>query len=75
LICFFDSSKGTPKPPEGAIDGQFLPWMEKAGGGDRWWSDRESYGRKTYPPGTDLKLEGYFGGIQILRRTRIAPNK
>ena len=75
LICFFDSSKGTPKPPEGAISDKFLPWMEKAGGGDQWWSDRESYGPKTYPPGTDLKLEGFFGGIQILRHKRMAPSK
>jgi len=71
LICFFDSSKGTPKPPPDSFRDQFLPWMERAGGGNSWWSDQESYGPQTYPPGTNLKLEGYFGGIQILRQKRI----
>jgi hypothetical protein len=71
LICFFDSSKGTPKPPDASIRGEFLPWLETAAGG-RGWSDYETYGPKYYPPGTDLKLQGYFGGIQILRQKRIA---
>jgi len=70
LICFFDSSKGTPKP-EGSIHDQFLPWLKAAAGGRTWYT-QETYGPKTYPPGTNLTLEGYWGGIQILRQKRIA---
>jgi hypothetical protein len=69
VICFFDSSNGTPKP-EGSIHDNFLPWL-KAAAGDRTWYTQEAYGPQTYPPGTILKLEGYFGGIQILRHKRI----
>jgi hypothetical protein len=73
VICFFDSSNGTPKP-EGSIHDHFLPWL-KAAAGNRTWYTQEAYGPQTYPPGTILKLEGYFAGIQILRHKRIAPSK
>jgi hypothetical protein len=71
LICVFDSSKGTPKPPDASTREQFLAWLKTAAGGRTWYT-QEAYGPQTYPPGTNLKLEGYFGGIQILRQKRMA---
>jgi len=71
MICFLDSSKGTPKPPDGSIGNEFLPWLKTAAGGRTWYTE-ETYGPQTYPPGTNLTLQGYFGGIQILRQKRIA---
>ena len=70
MICFFDSSKGTPRPPDGSIERECLPWLERAADGD-WWHEKETHGPKIYPPGTVLRPEGYFGGIQILRQKRI----
>ena len=70
LICFFDSSKGTPKPKGSIYDG-FVPWLKTAAAPHTWYA-LESYGPTTYPPGTHLSLEGYWGGIQILRHKRIS---
>lgn len=70
VICFFDSSKGTPKPDDSIYD-KFVPWLKKAGG-ERTWYTLETHGPSTFPAGANLTLEGYWGGIQILRQKRIA---
>jgi hypothetical protein len=69
LICFFDSSKGAPRP-NGSIHDRFVPWLKTAAAPHTWYA-LESYGPTTYPPGTNLSLEGYWGGIQILRHKKI----